>query len=99
MQFLIRFDLDPEIYNLKIFGNAVYPLLRPFTAIKLQPRAIQCVFIGFAMGYKGVICYDIKSRKFIVSRHAVHDEDVYPFKYTVWSIVNNNTISCYNSLT
>lgn len=88
----VLFGQNPEIYNLKIFGAVVYPLLRPFNANKLQPRAIQCVFMGFATGYKGVICYDIKSRKFIVSRHVVHDEDVHPFKYTVSRSISDHTI-------
>lgn len=76
----VLFGQNPEVHTLKIFGTAVYPLLKPFNANKLQPRVVQCVFMGFAMGYKGVICYEIKSRKFIMSRHVTHDEDVYPFQ-------------------
>lgn len=32
------------------------------------------------MGYKGVICYDLKTKKCIISRHVIHDETIFPFK-------------------
>ena len=79
----VMFGTIPEVKHLKIFGTTVYPLLRPFNKHKLEPRSTQCVFLGFAHGYKGVICYDIKTRKFILSRHVIHDEDVYPFKQSL----------------
>lgn len=85
----VLFGQNPKIYNLKIFGTAVYTLLKPFNANKLQPRAIQCVFMGFALGFNGVIYYDIKSRKFIVSRHVVHNEDMYPFQQLCKSVLRS----------
>lgn len=41
---------------------------------------MQCLFLGFNIGYKGVLCYNIQTKKFIVSRSVIHDEDVFPFK-------------------
>lgn len=38
------------------------------------------MFLGFAAGYKGVIYYDISTRKLVLSRHVIHDESVFPFK-------------------
>lgn len=69
-----------DIKNLTVFCTAVYPLLRPFNHNKLEPRSTQCVFLGFALGNKGVICCDIKTRKFILSKHVIRDEDIYLFK-------------------
>ncbi|CAL9008157.1 unnamed protein product [Prunus brigantina] len=52
------FGLVPDITHVKVFGTAIYPYLRPYTKHKLQPRTAQCVFLGYAPGYKGVICYN-----------------------------------------
>lgn len=76
----ILFGDNVAIHNLKVFGTAIYPYLKPYNQNKLQARSSQFAFLRFAMGYKGVICYDIHSRKFIISRHVIHDGDVYPFK-------------------
>ncbi|KAM0996802.1 hypothetical protein ACFX2C_006762 [Malus domestica] len=74
------YGVSPQLQGLKVFGTAVYPYIRPYTVNKLQPRASLCVFMGYALGYKGVICFHPKSRKFIISRHVIHDEDLFPYK-------------------
>ncbi|KAM1541869.1 hypothetical protein ACFX15_011235 [Malus domestica] len=75
----LLFDKVPDIHNLKVFGTAVYPFLRPYNANKLQARSAQCVFLGYALGYKGVVCYNVETRKMILSRHVIHDESVFPY--------------------
>lgn len=75
----VLFKCNPDIQSLKVFGIVVYPLLRPFNENKLQPRSIQHVFLGFAPGYKKVLCYNIQTKKFIISKSVIHDEDVFPF--------------------
>lgn len=42
----------PNLLSLRIFGLAIYPLLRPYNTHKLEPLSQQCVFLGFSMGYK-----------------------------------------------
>jgi hypothetical protein len=43
----------PPTYNsFRILGCACYPHLRPYTDHKLQPRALPCVFIGYALSQK-----------------------------------------------
>lgn len=32
-----------------------------------------CIFLGYSMGYKGIICFNIQTRKCIISRHVVFD--------------------------
>ncbi|CAL9001424.1 unnamed protein product [Prunus brigantina] len=71
---------QPELQSLRIFGIAVYPYLRPYNVHKFQPRTTQCVFLGYSSGYKGVLCYDIANDKFVISRHVIHDESIWPFK-------------------
>lgn len=58
----------------------IYPYLKPYNCHKLQPRTTQCVFVGYAASYKGVLCYDRLQDKCIISRHVIHDENTYPFK-------------------
>ncbi|KAM2196223.1 hypothetical protein ACFX1R_030129 [Malus domestica] len=76
----LLFGCIPSLQELKVFGSVVYPYVKPYNANKLQPRAVQCIFLGYAHGYKGVICYHPQTRKFILSRHVVHNEDVFPCK-------------------
>lgn len=49
------FGENPTIHSLKVFGTAIYPYLRPYNTNKLQIKSSQFVFLGFAIGYKGVI--------------------------------------------
>lgn len=51
-----------------------------YTFISDFTRSNQYVFLGFVVGYKRLIGYDIHKGKFIISTHVIHDEDVYPFK-------------------
>lgn len=71
---------EPEIQYLKIFGTIVYPFMRPYNENKLQPRITQCVFLGYVMSYMGVSCYNISFGKLVISRHVVHDEEVFPYR-------------------
>lgn len=73
------FNKQPKIASLKIFGCSIYPYLRPYNTHKLQPRSTQCVFLGYSLGYKGAMCYNIMTRKLLVSRHVIHDESCFPF--------------------
>lgn len=70
---------QPNLKSIRIFGITVYPWLRPYNNNKLQPRSERCIFLGYSMGYKGVICYNPKTRKCIVSRNVLFGEMVYPY--------------------
>lgn len=74
------FGTHPDLLSLKVFRSAVYPLLCPYNTHKLEPRSHQCVFLGYSMGYKGVLCYDLQTQKILISRHVIHNEDIFPFK-------------------
>ncbi|KAI5350578.1 hypothetical protein L3X38_003469 [Prunus dulcis] len=70
----------PDLKSLKIFGSAVYPLLRPYNHHKLEPCSTQCVFLGYSLGYKGFMCFHPQNQKVVLSRHIIHDELVFPMK-------------------
>lgn len=59
----LLFSKPSDVSQLKIFGSACYPYLRPYSHDKLDPRTTQFVFLGYALGYKGVICYSISHNK------------------------------------
>ncbi|KAM5572540.1 hypothetical protein ABKV19_012545 [Rosa sericea] len=73
------FHKVPDISQLKIFGSSCYPFLRPYNHDKLDPRTTKCVFLGYALGYKGVFCYSVPQNKLWMSRHVIHDETSFPF--------------------
>lgn len=41
---------------------------------------MQCVFVGYNTQYKGYRCLYPPSGKVCITRHAIFDEDCYPFK-------------------
>lgn len=52
---------------LRVFGCSCYPCLRSYNGNKLQPRSLQCVFLGYKPSYKGYLCYHIESKRFYLS--------------------------------
>lgn len=41
----------PEYSDLRVIGSACYPCLRPHVSHKLDPRSLQCVFVGYSSQY------------------------------------------------
>lgn len=68
----------PEYTFLKVFGCACYPLLKPCSSHKLQPKFSQCVFLGYSMESKGYLCYNMSNAKIYTSRHVIFDENIFP---------------------
>lgn len=77
--FEVLYKRLPCLELLRVFGCACYPLMTPYRTNKLQPKTVKCVFIGFAAGYKGYICYNPVTKKYIVSRHVFFNEEEFPF--------------------
>ncbi|KAM1941073.1 hypothetical protein ACFX13_028698 [Malus domestica] len=72
------YNSPPKLDHLKIFGCACYPSLRPYRSHKLEPKTSECIFLGYAAQYKGIICFNPKDNKLIVSRHVLFDECQFP---------------------
>lgn len=85
----LLYTKSPDLKSLRIFGIAVYPWLRPYNINKLQSRSERCVFLRYSMGYKGVICYNPKTRKCVVSRHVLFDEMMFPY-------IQNSITECFS---
>lgn len=76
-QFL--YHRDPSYTHLRVFGCLCYPLFPSTTINKLQARSTPCVFLGYPPNHRGYKCYDLSSRKIIISRHVIFDESQFPF--------------------
>ncbi|KAJ1692760.1 hypothetical protein LUZ63_009458 [Rhynchospora breviuscula] len=74
------FSKDPDFTFLRVIGCLCFPYTRPYNSHKLEPRAIPCVFIGYAKSQKGYRCLHIPTNKVYVSRHVQFDETTFPFQ-------------------
>lgn len=72
------FNKEPDYNNLKPFGCACYPCLKPYNAHKLQYHTTKCAFLGYSSSHKGFKCMNSNGRIFI-SRHVVFNEQDFPF--------------------
>jgi hypothetical protein len=73
------FHQQPDYQFLKVLGCECFPLLRPYTGNKLQPRSASFVFIGYSSTHKGYYCLHIPINKTYISRHVIFNETVFPF--------------------
>lgn len=69
----------PRYDHLRVFGSLCYPNLLPTFQHKLAPRSTACVFLGYPSDHRGFRCLDISTKKIILSRHVVFDENAFPF--------------------
>ena len=76
------FGTPPRYDHLRVFGCACYPNTTATAPHKLAPRSALCVFLGYSPDHKGYRCFDLTSRRVIISRHVVFDESVFPFSTT-----------------
>ena len=59
--------------------SGIYPNQSATTFHKLQPRSLQCVFIGYPRQHRGYKCLDLATNRVIFSRHVTFDENSFPF--------------------
>lgn len=72
---------EPNLKNLKVFGSRVWSHVRSYEKrSKFDPKAKECVFVGYPDGIKGYKLWDLKNRKFFISRDVVFEENIFPFK-------------------
>jgi transposase InsO family protein len=72
------FKAEPSYSDLRVFGCACYPLLRPYNKHKLEFRSKQCIFLGYSSNHKGYRCMDPTTSRVYLSRNVVFDENLFP---------------------
>lgn len=75
----VLYTRNPTYSHLRVFGCLCYPLFPSTTINKLQPRSTPCIFLGYPPTHRGYKCYDLQTKKIIVSRHVTFDETKFPF--------------------
>ena len=71
---------EPTYMDLRVFGCACYPLLRPYNDHKLAFRSKKCIFLGYSNFQKGYRCLDLATKRVYISRHVIFDEHSFPAK-------------------
>ena len=69
----------PVYTALRVFGCKCFPTLRPYMHNKLDPKSLPCVFLGYNEKYKGYRCYYPPTGKVFINRHALFDENSFPY--------------------
>ncbi|WVZ82615.1 hypothetical protein U9M48_029863 [Paspalum notatum var. saurae] len=68
------FCTPPRYDHLRVFGCSCYPNTSATAPHKLAPRSTRCVFLGYSPDHKGYRCFDLTSRRVLISRHVVFDD-------------------------
>lgn len=76
------FNKTPDYSFLRVLGCLCFPYTRPYNDHKLQPRALPCVFLGYALSQKGYKCLHIPTNRIFFSRNVIFDEQTFPFRPT-----------------
>ncbi|KAL4368164.1 hypothetical protein GQ457_05G014050 [Hibiscus cannabinus] len=69
----------PNLSHLRVFGCLCYATMLN-DSDKFHARAIPSIFMGYSIVQKGYLLFNIKSRKFFVSRDVVFHEQIFPFQ-------------------
>ena len=81
LQALTEGVVSPPVSNLppRVFGCVAFVHLHKHQRNKLAPRALRCIFVGYATHQKGYRCYHPPTRRMFVTIDVVFHEDTMYF--------------------
>jgi len=77
--YALLFNQKPSYHNLRSFGCLCYASTLSHNKGKFQPRAPDCIFLGYPTGQKGYTVLILDSKKVCVSRDVHFHEHIFPF--------------------
>ncbi|KAL2246003.1 UNVERIFIED_CONTAM: Retrovirus-related Pol polyprotein from transposon TNT 1-94 [Sesamum indicum] len=76
----ILYNKPVDYSHFKTFGCLCFATNNLPNKTKFEPRAMKCVFLGYAMNQKGYKVYDLDKRITLVSRDVRFQENVFPYQ-------------------
>lgn len=77
----LLFNKKSDYTFMKSFGCQRFLSIRSYNTNKLQPRFIECIFLGYASKHCDYICKVLNSNKIYINRHVVFHETCFPLPY------------------
>lgn len=77
--FELLFHTSSDYALLKVFSCSCYPLHKPYTSHKLQPKTTRCVFLSYSSNSKGYLSYNTRNRRLFTTHHVIFDETNFSF--------------------
>ena len=77
--FKILYKRIPLLDHFRVFGSQCFISPQSQHLYKFDPRALECVFLGYPTNTKGFRVYDLNSKQIIVSRIVCFNEKCFPF--------------------
>src|SRR5215217_7465787 len=68
----------PDLTMFRVFGCRAWVNVHKDYQKNLDSHTLPCIFIGFAPGYKGWLCYDPVKRKQVISGDVIFNERSFP---------------------
>lgn len=78
----ILFGTPPDYDHLRTFGSLCFARRISRDRDKFSERSVRCIFIGYPVGKKGWLVYDLDHEKSFASRDVIFHEDQFPFVAT-----------------
>ncbi|CAM8999360.1 unnamed protein product [Rhodiola kirilowii] len=86
----ILFHEKPHVDHLRTFGCSCFVSTNASVRDKFDPRALECILLGYPVGQKGYKLFCLATQEIIISRHVVFREDVFPFKQSAQQLVSTS---------